>query len=66
MPTIVPPGRNKTLAVAWKAHKAAQRAEGKKKPEPAGNVDFPDPQRSGKKSTPVVAKKAAKKKARAK
>jgi hypothetical protein len=31
---IVPPGRNKILDSAWKAHKAAQRAEGKKKPEP--------------------------------
>jgi hypothetical protein len=51
-PAIVPPGRNKILAAAWKGHKAAQKAEGKKKPEPA---------------EPTPAKKpAAKKKARAK
>jgi hypothetical protein len=48
---IVPPGRNKILDSAWKAHKAAQRAEGKKKPEPVEAV-------------PV--KKPVKKKARAK
>jgi hypothetical protein len=51
MPFVVPPGKNKILAAAWKGHKAAQKAEGKKKAEPVEAV-------------PV--KKAAAKKARAK
>lgn len=34
MTTTIPPGRNPTLALAWKLHKAAQRSEGKRKPEP--------------------------------
>jgi len=29
MAFTIPPGKNATLAMAWKAHKAAQRAESK-------------------------------------
>lgn len=36
MAFVIPPGRNKTLAAAWAAHKAAQKSESKsaKKPGP--------------------------------
>jgi hypothetical protein len=43
MTFIIPPGKNATLAAAWKAHKAAQRSEGKKKPEPIEAVPVKKP-----------------------
>lgn len=38
MAFVVAPSRNPTLQLAWKLHKAAQKAEWKKKPEPAAPV----------------------------
>lgn len=45
--TTIPPGRNKTLDMAWKLHKAAQRSEGKRKPEATPEpIDTPKSRRA--------------------
>lgn len=47
-PFVVAPSRNKILQAAWAGHKAAQKAEGKAKPDeaPAGSIPKENPVRS--------------------
>ncbi len=55
--STIPPGRNPTLALAWKLHKQAQKVEGKKsrpaekvqeQPKTAGPAGAPTPSKNPK------------------